>query len=98
MIIALSPMFSPDTPSRRTRIESIAHLAGLVTWSSAGPALAVSGDSESYVNAAVPLFVLGVLALLMGLRNLRALRHKPLAPQFRRRPAPGQLAEASEED
>ena len=51
----------------------------------AAPALATPIEGDFGINAAALLFVLGVWALLMGLRNLRALRYRPTIPQHRRR-------------
>lgn len=58
--------------------------ACLFIGSAASHASQAATASESGFNAALPLFLLGVSALLMGIRNLRALRHKPLARKERR--------------
>lgn len=50
----------------------------------ASPALATPVEGDFSVNAAALLFVLGVWALLMGLRNLRALRYRPMIPRRRK--------------
>jgi hypothetical protein len=47
-------------------------------------ALANPLESQSNPDAAMLLLALGVAALLLGLRNLRALGYKPLTPRFRR--------------
>jgi hypothetical protein len=41
-------------------------------------------EGESNSDAALLLLALGIGALLLGLRNLRALSYKPLTPKFRR--------------
>ena len=53
-------------------------LVGLAT---ALPAHAAEVEGELSVNAAALLVVLGIWALAMGVRNLRAMRYKPLVPQ-----------------
>ncbi len=50
----------------------------------ASPAGATPVEGDFSVNAAALLFVLGVWALLMGLRNLRALRYRPMVPRRRK--------------
>ncbi len=55
-------------------------LAGLAT---AAPAHAAEVEGDLSVNAAALLVVLGIWALAMGVRNLRAMRYKPLVPQRR---------------
>lgn len=54
------------------------------TWAlalaSSSPAYAAPIEGETSSNAAALLVLLGVGALVMGLRNLRELRHKRLAP------------------
>jgi len=67
----------PDNDNKRSALPYQALLyACLLVGSVASQA---ATDSESGFNAALALFLLGVSALLMGIRNLRALRHKPLA-------------------
>lgn len=53
----------------------------LMATAPATPALASAVEGDFSVNAAALLFVLGVWALLMGLRNLRALRYRPMIPR-----------------
>jgi len=47
----------------------------------AGPIHAAPIEGELGSNAAVLLVLLGLGALLMGMRNLRELRHKRLVPE-----------------
>jgi len=47
----------------------------------AGPIQAAPIEGEIGSNAAVLLMLLGLGALLMGMRNLRELRHKRLVPE-----------------
>ena len=54
-------------------------LAGL----GAGAAQGAPIDGELGSNAAALLVLLGIWALLMGLRNLREMRHKRLTPERR---------------
>jgi len=56
----------------------------------------VEGSAGS--NAAAILVVLGLFALVMGLRNLRDLRHKRLTPDRPPRPEIRQSAAESEKD
>ncbi len=56
----------------------------LIAAALASPALATPVEGDFSVNAAALLFVLGVWALLMGLRNLRALRYRPTIPRRRK--------------
>ncbi len=51
-----------------------------------GHARAAPIDGEVGSNAAALLVLLGLGALVMGLRNLRELRHKRLTPERRYRP------------
>jgi hypothetical protein len=50
----------------------------------AGPAQAAPIEGEVGSNAASLLVLLGIGALLMGMRNLRELRHKRLTPEQHR--------------
>ena len=59
----------------------------------AAPASATPIEGDFGVNAAALLFVLGVWALLMGLRNLRSLRYRPMVPKRRKDETRGQTAE-----
>ena len=59
----------------------------------ATPALASVIEGDFSTNAAALLFVLGVWALLMGLRNLRALRYRPTIPRRPKNDAVEQTAE-----
>lgn len=52
----------------------------------AGHANAAPIEGELGINAAALLVVLGVWALVMGLRNLRELRHKRMAPERQQPP------------
>lgn len=56
----------------------------LMATTLAAPARATPIEGDFSVNAAALLFVLGVWALLMGLRNLRSLRYRPMIPQRRK--------------
>ena len=49
------------------------------------PVNAAPIDGEIGSNAAAVLMVLGIWALLMGMRNLRELRHKRLVPARQQR-------------
>jgi hypothetical protein len=46
-----------------------------------GHANAAPLEGEIGINAALLLMLLGVWAIIMGLRNLQALRHKHLVPE-----------------
>lgn len=56
-------------------------------WLPAMPGLAIGQanaaplEGEIGINAALLLMLLGVWAIIMGLRNLHALRHKHLVPE-----------------
>jgi hypothetical protein len=65
------------------QIESRWHPAGGLSALLTGSAHAAPIDGEPASNAAVFLFLLGVGAILLGLRNLRELRHKRLVPARR---------------
>jgi hypothetical protein len=47
----------------------------------AGAAQAATTDGDMQYNAAVVLGLLGAWAVLMGLKNLRELRYRPLQPE-----------------
>jgi hypothetical protein len=70
-----------SNPLLATRFVALA--VGVAAICSHG-ALASPLESQSNPNAAMLLLALGVGALLLGLRNLRALKYKPLTPRFRR--------------
>jgi len=53
----------------------------LWTGLATGSAHAAPIEGEMGSNAAVILVLLGVWALILGMRNLRELRHKRLAPE-----------------
>jgi hypothetical protein len=72
----------PDNNNQRPPLSYRTLLCACLFIGSAASQAATA--SESGFNAALPLFLLGVSALLMGIRNLRALRHKPLARKERR--------------
>lgn len=69
---------------RQPRRNGLRALAGV--WVCA-PVYADSADDASGFNAAALLVVLGVWAILMGVRNLRAMRYKPMVPHQRRAPS-----------
>jgi hypothetical protein len=68
----------------------------LLATTLAAPASATPIEGEFSLNAAALLFVLGVWALLMGLRNLRALRYRPMVPQRRKEETGGHSAEETD--
>lgn len=61
------------------RLRILAGTGGLAT----SPAYADPIEGEFAMNAAAVLVVLGVWALLMGVRNLRSLRYKHTVPPRR---------------
>ena len=74
------------------QIAAIAPIASAL----ASPALATPVEGDFSINAAALLFVLGVWALLMGLRNLRALRYRPMVPRRRKDAAAEHSAEEAD--
>ena len=58
-------------PSKRIRQWLPAMLGGF-----AGPTFANPIEGDAATNAGALLIMLGVIAILLGVRNLRALRHK----------------------
>ena len=69
---------------------------GLLAITLAAPVLATPVEGDFSINAAALLFVLGVWALLMGLRNLRALRYRPMIPQRRKHGGPEHTADEAD--
>jgi len=66
------------TARQTTQIRTAAWFPGMLAL----PAYANPGGESGFTfNLASLLVVLGVWAIVMGVRNLRALRYKPLAPQ-----------------
>lgn len=59
----------------------------LPLWLMSTSAVATAVEGEFGSSAAALLVVLGVWALLMGVRNLRSLRYKPMVPQRRSTPS-----------
>lgn len=58
---------------------------GLAACLGTGSAMAAPIEGEIGSNLASLLVLLGVWALVMGMRNLRELRHKRLTPQRQQR-------------
>lgn len=57
-------------------------IAGLAT----GQVQAAYADGDFAIDVALPLALLGVLAIVMGIRNLHELRYRRLVPGHRSRP------------